>query len=85
MLNKVLILMLLLLIGVVGVVTDYLLVDRESLLQKSIKITETTNLIYPTFRVSWYEPRVKLSESQNQIYPDMPSLNRLNFIYRGEN
>jgi hypothetical protein len=81
MLNRLYFTSILLIILVLSVLVDYLLKDNLAL-ENDKKIVKTTNLAYPALGVSWYEPRVlNLDKDKNPIYFDMPSPNRLNFLY----
>jgi len=46
------------------------------------KMAKMTNLATPALGVSWYEPRIiGLDKDENRVFFDMPSPNRLNFLY----
>jgi hypothetical protein len=63
----------------VGVIALY--TYRETLIP-FYETAEMSGLTYPSFSVSWYEPRLfGLDRDINPVFWDMPSPNRLNFIY----
>ena len=48
-----------------------------------IQVAKETNLLYPSLKVSWYEPRLlHLEKDKNIVYPTLPSPNRFNFLYK---
>jgi hypothetical protein len=60
----------------------YISCDRKSPEEKIAAVSELTKMTSPSLSVAYYEPRLLiLDKAVNPSYPDMPAIDRTDFIY----
>lgn len=67
--------------GAGGVSLHYASYDRESKLDRINAITSMTDISSPALSTSFYEPRFLNERVTHPAYPQMPTINKMGFVY----
>ncbi len=72
---------LLLVLMMAGVAVHYLTFDRDGVRDGLVSVGRLSGITSPAFSVACYEPRTPSDQRGNISYPEMPPIERMDFVY----
>ena len=65
----------------VATASHYISFDSKSISSALLSMASVTQMTDPSLSVAYHEPRLLQGDTANIIYPEMPSTDRMDFVY----